>query len=117
MENSAFGASWSFTSLLTAHRRIATIGDALVLTTGPRTVFGQAPARQIGGVANVSSQEVTTKSTAPSTSCAALVVREVPLGSSKPTTARTPHQRRRATTPAPISTTSSTLKHSRESGC
>ncbi|SRR6266702_2104974 len=56
------------------------------------------------------------KLTAPSTNCAALVVRGVPLVSSRPTTAKTPHQKGKAMTPALTSMTSSTLKHSRESG-
>ncbi len=83
----------------------------------PRTASGQVLVRRKGGAVSASNQGATTKSTAPSTSYAALVVRGAPLVSSRPTTARTPRRRGRATIPALIYTISLTLKHSRESGC
>jgi len=51
-----------------------------------------------------------------SMSCARPVARGVPLVSSRPTTARTLHWKRRATTLALTFTISLTLKHSRKSG-
>src|SRR6266702_2506217 len=116
MGSSAFDVTRSFTSPLSAPRRIATVGNALVLTIGPKTASGQALARRVDGVASVYKQEATMKSTAPFTNYAALVERGAPLVSSRPTTARTPHRRRRATIPVPTFMISSTLKHSRESG-
>src|SRR6266702_198026 len=112
----AFAAPPNSTFLSTAHRRIAIVGDATLLTTGPRIAFGQVLARQADGVANASNLAATMKSTVPSMSCAELVARGAPLVSSKPTTAKTPRQKKKVTTPALTFTTSSTLKHSRESG-
>ncbi len=112
----AFGADQTSTSPLTAHRRIATAGDALPPTIGPKTAFGQVLARRTGGAASVSRWAATTRSTVPSMRCVGLVVRGAPLVSSRHTTAKTPHRRRKAMTPMLTSMTSSTLKHSRESG-
>jgi len=116
VESFVFSAPLSYTSPSTVHKRIVTAGDAMLLTTGPRIVFGLALVRQTGGAANASNLAAIMKLTAPSTSYAEPVAREALLVSSRPTTARTPHQEKRATTPTLMSTISLTLKHSRESG-
>ncbi len=114
---SAFSVAQVNTSPLTAHRRIDTAGNMTPLTIGPKTASVLVLVKQRDGAASASGQAAMTRLTAPSTSCVRLVVRGAPSVSFRLTTAKTPHWRKRGMTPVLTSMTSSTLKHSRESGC